>query len=178
MLPSYSDISKKEWRSVTDQKEALHRNSCKRLPSNNPRDYVRNIHIKGWIALNTIWHQMAKLSFGERSYFPLANNHESAQYLVSRDLTTQIAKFTNIIRVRNTRLQVWSSIVWNRNKTVLMCSKRVKRIAYTTHLRYIWLYSISQEICPRFLLCCALLWLYIDWFSHIHQAYFTGTVAI
>ena len=40
------------------------------------------------------------------------------------------------------------------------------------------LYSISQEICTRFLLCCALLWLYIDWFSHIHQTYFTGTVAI
>ena len=39
-------------------------------------------------------------------------------------------------------------------------------------------YSISQEICTRFLLCCALLWLYIDWFSHIHQAYFTGTAAI
>ena len=39
-------------------------------------------------------------------------------------------------------------------------------------------YSISQEICTRFLLCCALLWLYIDWFPHIHQAYFTGTVAI
>ena len=39
-------------------------------------------------------------------------------------------------------------------------------------------YSISQEICTRFLLCCALVWLYIDWFSHIHQAYFTGTVAI
>ena len=36
-------------------------------------------------------------------------------------------------------------------------------------------YSISQEICTRFLLCCALLWLYIDWFSHIHQAYFTAT---
>ena len=35
-------------------------------------------------------------------------------------------------------------------------------------------YSISQEICTRFLLCCALLWLYIDWFSHIHQAYFPG----
>ena len=32
-------------------------------------------------------------------------------------------------------------------------------------------YSISQEICTRFLLCCALLWLYIDWFSQIHQAY-------
>ena len=30
-------------------------------------------------------------------------------------------------------------------------------------------YSISHEICTRFLLCCALLWLYIDWFSHIHQ---------
>ena len=40
------------------------------------------------------------------------------------------------------------------------------------------IYSISQEICTRFLLCCALLWLYIDWFSHIHQAYFTGTLAI
>ena len=26
-------------------------------------------------------------------------------------------------------------------------------------------YSISQEICTRFLLCCALLWLYIDLFS-------------
>ena len=42
------------------------------------------------------------------------------------------------------------------------------------HVRY----SISQEICTQFLICCALLWLYIDWFSHIHQAYFTGTVAI
>ena len=31
-------------------------------------------------------------------------------------------------------------------------------------------YSISQEICTPFLLCCALLWLYIEWFSHIHQA--------
>ena len=33
-------------------------------------------------------------------------------------------------------------------------------------------YSISQEICTRFLLCCALLWLYIDWFSHIHHGFF------
>ena len=47
-----------------------------------------------------------------------------------------------------------------------------------TNLESFLLYSISQEICTRFLLCCALLWLYIDWFSHIHQAYFTGTVAI
>ena len=39
-------------------------------------------------------------------------------------------------------------------------------------------YSISQEICTRFLLCCALLWLYIDWFSHIHQAYFTDTAPV
>ena len=39
-------------------------------------------------------------------------------------------------------------------------------------------YSISLEICTRSLLCCALLWLYIDWFTHIHQAYFTGTVTI
>ena len=27
-----------------------------------------------------------------------------------------------------------------------------------------WQYSIFREICTRFLLCCALLWLYIDWF--------------
>ena len=39
-------------------------------------------------------------------------------------------------------------------------------------------YSISQEICTRLMLCCGLLWLYIDWFSYIPQAYFTGTVAI
>ena len=45
-------------------------------------------------------------------------------------------------------------------------------------IEHTYWYSISQEICTRFLLCCALLWLYIDWFSHIHQAYFTGTVAI
>ena len=48
--------------------------------------------------------------------------------------------------------------------------------ATTTSLHF--MYSISQEICTRSLLCCALLWLYIDWFTHIHQAYFTGTVAI
>ena len=56
----------------------------------------------------------------------------------------------------------------------------VRLLVRTTHLCNAShsIYSISQEICTRFLLCCALLWLYIDWFSHIHQAYFTGTVAI
>ena len=51
------------------------------------------------------------------------------------------------------------------------------RLRYHLNL-FLGPYSISQEVCTRFLLCCALLWLYIDWFSHIHQAYFTGTVAI
>ena len=38
-------------------------------------------------------------------------------------------------------------------------------------ISFLWLmYSISQEIYTRFLLCCALLWLYIDGFSLIHQA--------
>ena len=50
----------------------------------------------------------------------------------------------------------------------------ISRQSYITYDEY----SISQEICARFLLCCALLWLYIDWFSHIHQAYFAGTGAI
>ena len=52
------------------------------------------------------------------------------------------------------------------------------KIQYNVIVLQHWTYGISQEICTRFLLCCALLWLYIDWFSHIHQAYFTGTVAI
>ena len=50
--------------------------------------------------------------------------------------------------------------------------------SWITFLTKSKIYSISQEICTRFLLCCALLWLYIDWFTHIHQAYFTGTVAV
>ena len=60
--------------------------------------------------------------------------------------------------------------------TVLLSLWMVRNEKDNTSLLFI--YSISQEICTRFLLCCALLWLYIDWFSHIHQAYFTGTVAI
>ena len=50
--------------------------------------------------------------------------------------------------------------------------------SFFSNLSVIISYSISQDICTRFLLCCALLWLYIDWFSDIHQFYFTGTVAI
>ena len=47
------------------------------------------------------------------------------------------------------------------------------------------IYSISQEICTRFLLCFALLWLCNraimnshELFIHIHQGCFAGTVAI
>ena len=58
--------------------------------------------------------------------------------------------------------------------------KHVKRLCLCVVSSHWWIgpnmrypyhqfYSISQEICTRFLLCCALLWLYIDWFSHIHQ---------
>ena len=57
---------------------------------------------------------------------------------------------------------------------VLLCCQAIKSLIRNV---FLW-YSISQEICTRFLLCCALLWLYIDWFSYIHQAYFTRTVAI
>ena len=66
------------------------------------------------------------------------------------------------------------------NRTTCCCDLRLlERLVMETHdWSHDQLYSISQEICTRFLLCCALLWLYIDWFSHIHQAYFTGTVAI
>ena len=69
---------------------------------------------------------------------------------------------------------------------IIITSQHVLQCCYHRSLNYqslsrrwylrnagIEIYSISQEICTRFLLCCALLWLYIDWFSHIHQAYFT-----
>ena len=55
----------------------------------------------------------------------------------------------------------WCSVI----EYLLYCFLR-SFIKFDTHT-----YSISQEICTRFLLCCALLWLYIDWFSHVHQAY-------
>ena len=55
-------------------------------------------------------------------------------------------------------------------------SEKIERNqVHRINFHYYASYSISQEICTRILLCCALLWLYIDWFSHFHQAYFTGT---
>ena len=68
----------------------------------------------------------------------------------------------------------WSLTLCDAHRTTSACSYRVS-CTCPFLCRY---YSISQEICTRFLLCCALLWLYIDWFSHIHQAYFAGAVAI
>ena len=42
----------------------------------------------------------------------------------------------------------------NFNNVIPQCELQQQRTSCT--------YSISQEICTRFLLCCALLWLYID----------------
>ena len=76
-------------------------------------------------------------------------------------------------------IKVWLEFCKHENKFALTPSiiQFQVKMQITTVPSYV-MYSISQEICTRFLLCCALLWLYIDWFSHIHQAYFTGTVAI
>ena len=64
------------------------------------------------------------------------------------------------------------------NKSAL-AAEQATAIFFTNYgTPYDAIYSIPKKICTRFLLCCALLWLYIDWFSHIHQAYFAGTVAI
>ena len=52
-----------------------------------------------------------------------------------------------------------SNADWETRKFVLNTTKS-QYIAYSMISKY----SISQEICTRFLLCCALLWLYIDWF--------------
>ena len=68
------------------------------------------------------------------------------------------------------------TIITTSNVTASRLHEIWRKTSYRSVNRY--MYSISQEICTRFLLCCALLWLYIDWFSHIDQAYFTGTVAI
>ena len=51
--------------------------------------------------------------------------------------------------------QAWSTLL--QTKYVIFINHTSNDIAF--------MYSISQEICTRFLLCCALLWLYIDWFS-------------
>ena len=78
---------------------------------------------------------------------------------------------------------IWWCILWQISQvgdTLSMRSLEISIDLFHQELPrpYSLYYSISQEICTRFLLCCALLWLYIDWFSHIHQAYFTDTVAI
>ena len=57
-------------------------------------------------------------------------------------------------------------------KTTFPFTKDTQIFQNVTSLSMSVMYSISQEICTRFLLCCALLWLYIDWFSHIHEAFF------
>ena len=64
------------------------------------------------------------------------------------------------------------------NVSWLLQPRALSRIDSVFKAFFTYDYSISQEICTRFLLCCALLWLYIEWFFHIHPAYFTGTVAI
>ena len=80
--------------------------------------------------------------------------------------------------IRNYRSRDMEKIDKHTNSTAYnLVYKHVIAITFRNPFAIGW-YSISQEICTRFLLCCALLWLYIDWFSHIHQAYFTGTVAI
>ena len=76
-----------------------------------------------------------------------------------------IRRFTTSRSETQKRLSMWIELTGTKLQEIT-----------TEHRPYT--YSISPEICTRFLLCCALLWLYIDWFSHIHQAYFTGTVAI
>ena len=48
--------------------------------------------------------------------------------------------------------------------TKISCLSRLTKPP-APHHSLVAVYSISQEICTRFLLCCALLWLYIDWFS-------------
>ena len=79
----------------------------------------------------------------------------------------------------NPKMTMYSSLYIHWKARMSLCTWWWSSVAIDgDQLQLNYAYSISQEICTRFLLCCALLWLYIDWFSHIHQAYFTGTVAI
>ena len=48
-------------------------------------------------------------------------------------------------------------------KIFILVKLKITQSLWVEHGHW-WMYSISQEICTRFLLCCALLWLYIDWF--------------
>ena len=104
-----------------------------------------------------------------RSNFPGAN-----------ELNTESRHHKAVINIASTDTNICRYHMYISTKTkVLNISFLRFLITYGTWHRWPSVsYSISQEICTRFLLCCAFLWLYIDWFSHIHQAYFTGTVAI
>ena len=105
----------------------------------------------------------------------------SSLFLFDRSFTSFSLKFWFIdcYGIYNKTYQLYDSIV-NGISIEFVCGwiVLVKPLTGTQRRFYTVMYSISQEICTRFLLCCALLWSYIDWFSHIHQAYFTGTVAI
>ena len=115
---------------------------------------------------------IALLYILQRKYFNLFYLHIrlSCSFLV--DLCTlKISLFLHLICKRSPQ-SFCTKALFKIHHIWLRCnSMRTNELKLET-------YSISQEICTRFLLCCALLWLYIDWFSHIHQAYFTGTVAI
>ena len=109
-------------------------------------------------------------------------------------VTCQKVSYTNLVYMMYLQLSfimaVFSRFVlleipynpWNIRRYLCNahCLSIITQLTYTVQLWVYLGYSISQEICTRFLLCYVLLWLYPDWFIHIHQhqAYFTGTVAI
>ena len=115
-----------------------------------------------------------KVYYVSKNTYIICRHHPSTLYhLISinivrcscRPYDTMVVKYIqNVIRV-HAQLIIQSTPNWRQNMAIILGNVAMY-------------YSISQEICTRLLLGCALLWLYIDWFSHIHQAYFTGTVVI
>ena len=105
------------------------------------------------------------------------NLHKTSQWCHMSAMLCKSTSCSSVLgcqqRIRRITGNILGILIWSLKVNTNNMRRPSKEILYD-----IQTYSISQEICTRFLLCCALLWLYIDWFSHIHQAYFTGIVAI
>ena len=101
----------------------------------------------------------------EESVFMSWRCHENPILITSRPSNTEVRHFLRFWPEQAFEQSVHLQVMWNdareTSKSGVITQSNVIRI---TKLTFFISYSISQEICTRFLLWCALLWLYIAWF--------------
>ena len=90
----------------------------------------------------------------------MSNKQHISTIFVESDMT-QLAATSPIPIVEHNSLccRRWLSKQLYSTANIRLCIYWLKQITEFIHKM---IYSISQEICTRFLLCCALLWLYIE----------------